>query len=124
MIQFISKWVLILFYLFGGINHFWHPEFYIPLIPDYFPDKEFINIVSGITEIVLALGVVFKITRKLAAIGIIVLLIAFIPAHWYFIQLGGCIGDGLCAPVWVGWVRLILIHPLLMWWAWSVGKAR
>jgi HAMP domain-containing protein len=25
----------------------------------------------------------------------------------------------LCVPMWVAWLRLFLIHPLLIWWVWQ-----
>ena len=74
---------------------------------------------AGVIEILLGIGLIFSQTRKLAAFGIMAMLVAFIPSHWYFIQIGGCIPDGLCAPLWIGWVRLLIIHPLLLYWAWS-----
>lgn len=115
------RWLLIVFYFIAGVNHFVHPEFYLPLIPSYLPSPEWINWMSGALEIVLALGVIIPKFRKTSAILIIVLLIAFIPSHVYFIQQGACIdAQGLCTPLWVAWVRLFPIHPLFMWWAWVV----
>jgi uncharacterized membrane protein len=113
-----SRVLMALFYLAAGVNHFWHPEFYLPLIPPYFPWPEAINILSGIAEIILALGLFSPRLRPYAAWGIIALLVAFIPSHVYFVQIDGCIPDGLCTPLWVAWLRLLLIHPLLMLWAW------
>jgi uncharacterized membrane protein len=74
---------------------------------------------SGAVEILFGIGLVFKSTRKYSAYLIIVMLVAFIPSHIYFIQLGSCIPDGLCVPIWVGWMRLLLVHPLLILWVWS-----
>jgi uncharacterized membrane protein len=106
------------FYFFAGVNHFVNPGFYLPLIPPYFPYPEAINWLSGVGEIVLAIALLFSSTRKPASYLIIAMLVAFIPSHVYFIQVGGCIPDGLCAPEWVGWFRLIVVHPLLIAWAW------
>lgn len=106
------------FYLFAGINHFRSPEFYLPLIPDYLPEPDLLNLLAGIAEIVLAIGLLIPQTRKLAAWGVIAMLLAFIPSHVYFIQIGSCIPDVLCVAEWMGWVRLLLIHPLLIAWAW------
>lgn len=106
------------FYLFGGINHFRSPEFYLPLIPDYLPAPDLLNTLAGIAEIVLGIGLLIPNTRKWAAWGVIAMLLAFIPSHIYFIQIGSCIPDVLCATEWMGWIRLILIHPLLIAWAW------
>jgi uncharacterized membrane protein len=108
---------MVVFYLVAGVNHFANPDFYFPLIPDYLPAPEFINAVSGLIEIGFAIGLVFRSTRKLAALGIVLMLLAFIPAHVHFIQAGHCIGS-LCVPAWVGWARLLIIHPALVLWAW------
>ncbi len=117
----ISRWLLGLFYLIAGINHFWHPEFYLPLIPEYLPWKVLLNGLVGVIEIALGLGVLIKSTRQYAAWGIIILLILLVPSHIHFIQLGSCVENGLCVSPTVAWGRLIIIHPLLMMWAyWHV----
>lgn len=118
MIRKISLIVLVVFFLTSGINHFRDPGFYYPLIPDYLPFPGFINIASGILEIALGLGIILPISRQMAAKGMIILLLAFVPSHIYFIQLGGCVSAGLCVPAWTAWVRLALVHPLLILWVW------
>jgi len=46
------------------------------------------------------------------------MLIAFIPAHLFMIQLGNFkIGSFQMTPM-IGWVRLLVLQPLLMAWAW------
>jgi len=118
----LSLVILILFFLFSGINHFLNPETYYPLIPPYLPFPVAINIISGIAEIVFSLLLIFKRTRKLAAYSLIILLILFIPAHIHFIVIGGCIEGGFCFPMIVAWLRLIVIHPLLIFWIWTNRK--
>ena len=117
-IRSISLFLLIVFFTFAGINHFITPEFYYPLIPPYLRHFEVINVLSGVLEIIFGVGLVFNCTRKYSAYFIIIMLVAFIPSHVYFIQVGGCIPNGLCVPLWVGWIRLLLIHPLMMLWVW------
>ncbi|MDN3204514.1 DoxX family protein [Algoriphagus sp. C2-7] len=107
-----------LFYFLGGINHFVQPEFYLPLIPEYFPEPELLNLIAGIAEVLGAIGLLIPRFQKLAAWGIVIMLIAFIPSHVYFIQVGSCIPEGLCTEEWIGWVRLVIIHPILIFWAW------
>lgn len=109
---------MVAFYFFGGINHFLNPDFYIPLIPDYLPKAELLNLISGAAEILGAIGLLVPKTQKFSAWGIAAMLVAFIPSHIYFIQIGSCIPDVMCVDEWIGWVRLILIHPLLIYWAW------
>lgn len=117
-----SKVAMILFYLAAGINHFINPEFYLPLIPDYLPYHELINLVSGYIEIVLAAALLFNKTQRIASFAIIAMLLAFIPSHIYFIQINSCIPGGLCVATWIGWIRLVIVHPLLVYWAWSNRK--
>ncbi|MAD96367.1 MAG: hypothetical protein CMB99_03475 [Flavobacteriaceae bacterium] len=115
------RFLLVGFYFVAGVNHFINPQFYLPLIPDYLPYPEFINWISGVLEVVLAISVIVPKYRSKAVWGIILLLIAFIPSHLWFIQTGACMGEeSLCTPLWVAWIRLVPIHPLLMYWAWYV----
>lgn len=117
MIKKISFVLLFLVYFVGGINHFISPETYIPLIPPYLVYLSELNVLSGIAEIILAIGLLLPTTRKFACYGIVAMLIAFLPAHIYFIQMGSCISDSICFSPWVAWVRLVIIHPILIYWA-------
>lgn len=116
-----SLYFLIAFYLFAGFNHFANPRFYTPLIPPYLAQwSNTINIVSGFAEIILAIGMLFPTTRVVAAYGIMALLIAFIPAHIYMIQLGHfSLGKFQMTPA-IGWIRLLILQPALILWAYWV----
>ena len=116
----ISLYLQSFFYVFAGANHFVNPGFYYPLMPDYLQALSvFINALSGVIEVVFGISLLVPLLRKRAAYGIVLMLIAFIPSHVYFIQIGSCIDGGLCVDEWVGWLRLVIIHPLLIWWAYS-----
>jgi uncharacterized membrane protein len=114
--------LLVFFYILAGCYHFVNPDFYLGLIPGYLPYPEFINYASGFVEILLGAGVAFPGYRKISVYGIIGLLVLFIPSHVYFIRIGSCVEDGLCVSPWISWSRLLVIHPLLMYWAWIVRK--
>ena len=116
----VLRIVLVLFYLFAGSYHFINPSFYLDLIPDYLPFRPLINRASGLLEVLLAVGVAMPKTRLLAVKGLIVLLVLFIPSHVYFIQVGSCVERAFCVSPWIAWVRLLIIHPVLMLWAWYV----
>ena len=121
MIKNISLIIMIIFYLVAGINHFLHPESYYALIPPSIPFHHLINITSGLGEILFGGLLIFTSTRKKAAIGIIFLLILFIPAHIYMIQKGGCMSEQICIPVWAAWIRLFPLQFILIAWArWHV----
>lgn len=116
------RYFLGVFFILAGRYHFVNPDFYYPLIPDYLPYPQFLNVVSGILELILGLGVLFERYTKISSMGIIFLLMLFIPSHIYFIQIGSCVQGGLCVPEWVAWLRLLLIHPLLVYWAYTFTK--
>ena len=118
----VGLYLMAFLYLIAGVYHFISPESYLPIIPEYIPNHELINTLAGIAEIILGIGLLIPKTRKVSAWGVMLMLIAFIPAHVYFIQIGSCIDGGICAPEWVGWIRLVVIQPLLMAWAWIYTK--
>lgn len=115
----VSRWLLIVFYLSAGTNHLINADFYYPLIPDYMPFHVLINVMSGVLEIILGSGLMIRSTRLFSTYGIIAMLVLFIPSHVHFIIIGGCVPDGLCVPLWVAWFRLVVVHPLLILWAWK-----
>ena len=122
MMKKINLAVFCIFYFAAGCNHFVHPANYLKIIPPYFPLKDFINYASGLLEIACSLLMLFSVTRKYSMYLTIALLIAFIPAHIYLIQLGGCVSKGFCFPAWVAWVRLFPLQFILIWWAYKTWK--
>lgn len=122
MLKKISLVLLVILYVSAGVNHFMNPQSYIAIIPPYLPYPSFINLASGMVEIALGILLIFSATRRVAAIGIVILLALFIPAHIYMIQKGGCINETICWPAWAAWVRLFPLQFILMWWAWCHKK--
>lgn len=84
-----SLFLMATIYILAGLNHFRIPNFYLQMIPPYLPQPLFLIYLSGVIEIVFGVLLFFKKTRRLAAIGIILMLMAFMPAHLYMYQLGG-----------------------------------
>ncbi|GAB5464810.1 MAG: DoxX family protein [Candidatus Kapaibacteriales bacterium] len=109
------------FYSLAGILHFIMPEFYHGLIPDWLPAHGVINIMAGISEVILGVWLLSGKLPRLSAMFGTAMLIAFIPSHIYFIQIGSCLPgeSGLCVPEWIAWVRLVIIHPVLILWLWA-----
>lgn len=114
----ISLYLLIALYFGAGINHFIHPQSYFTIIPPYLPNPYLLNILAGIAEIIAAVLLIFPSTRKIGSYLIILMLIAFIPAHIYMIQKGGCMGKEICIPLWGAWIRLFPLQFILIAWAW------
>lgn len=70
-----------LFYVITGLNHFISPDFYIRMIRSFLPKPREIVYLSGVIEILLGIGLFFETTRRFSAIGLILMLIAILPAN-------------------------------------------
>ena len=70
-------------YIIVGIKHFLDVEYFVSIVPNYISWKKEAVFVSGFFEILLGILLLFHKTRKLAAWGIIMLLIAVFPANIY-----------------------------------------
>ena len=122
MFKKISYIVIPIFYIAAGGNHFWHPEAYYKIIPGYLPYPVIINILAAMAEIILGVLFIFRCTRKVAAYGIIAMLIAFIPAHIEMIQHGSRLSNSYHLPLWILWIRLFPLQFLLIYWVWICRK--
>jgi uncharacterized membrane protein len=111
----------IILYAIAGVLHFLIPEVYLEAIPDWLGNKMLVNYTAGIVEISVALLAFFSKTRKTAGIITMAMLLAFSISHVYFLQNGSCAGD-FCIPSWIGWMRLLIVHPLLIFWAWKISR--
>jgi uncharacterized membrane protein len=85
-IKTILLWLLGIFFVLAGINHFRAPEFYLKIMPLYIPWPAAMVAISGAAESLLGLAVLYPRTRKVAGWGIIALLVAVFPANWYMYQ--------------------------------------
>jgi uncharacterized membrane protein len=114
----ISVYLQAAVYLAAGLNHFSNPEIYTQIMPKYLPFHTELLALSGIAEVLLALGLVFSRTRKLSAWGLIALLVAIFPAN---IQMAQDFYREQSPYLWVAIARLPL-QLLLIWWAYDVVK--
>lgn len=79
----VMKYLLAVFFIAAGMNHFVHPEFYLRMVPPYLPWHEALNYLSGAAEILLGAMVLFPRYTRMAGYGLIALLIAVFPANLY-----------------------------------------
>jgi uncharacterized membrane protein len=112
-------WLLALFLVGGGFNHLMNPDFYVMIIPRALPNPEWLNVISGLAEIVLGVFVLEPRVRVLAAWGIIALLIAIFPANVYVAveNVGLPDGEPGTGNAIANWVRLPF-QGLFVLWAW------
>lgn len=115
--------ILVTGYLCAGANHFRVPATYIRIIPQYTPAPKLMNFAAGFFEILFGLLLIKKNTRPLAAWGIVFLLIAFLPVHIDMVIRAPFYLGGLYVTPFIAWIRLAILQPLLMLWAWWYAKA-
>lgn len=69
------------FMIFGGVQHFLKPDFYIPFVPSFLPFTTAIIYVSGIIEILLGILLFIPKYAKIGALGVLLLMLIFLPIH-------------------------------------------
>lgn len=114
----ISLFIMSIFYVGAGLNHFWHPESYLKIMPPWLPCHNELVILSGVCEMLFGLLLIFSSTRRFAAWGIILLLIAIFPAN---IQMMLNFWHESNPQLWLTLLRLPL-QIILIWWAYSFTK--
>ena len=73
-------------YIIIGAKHFTDSDFFLKIMPPYIPFHLELVYLSGAFEILFGLLLLLKKYRKLAGIGIALLLIAVFPANIYLFQ--------------------------------------
>ena len=77
----ILTYLLAVFFIYAGIQHFINPRFYEPFVPYFLPYKSFIVYASGVLELIFGILLFLPKYAKVGATGILFLLIAFLPVH-------------------------------------------
>jgi len=101
----ISRWLMGLFFIAAGINHFRSPDVYLSMMPPWLPWPETLNAISGAAEVLGGIGALLpnRAARRVAGWWLIALLIAVFPANVH-VALNGWPGMGI--PQWVLLARL------------------
>jgi uncharacterized membrane protein len=101
----------------AGFMHLLQPDFFVAIIPEGLPNPEWLNVISGLFEIVIGVYLLEPRTRVLAAWGAIALAIAVFPANVnMLIENIGPEGPGTGNPV-ANWIRLPW-QGVFIAWAW------
>ena len=109
----VGKCVFAALFLFVGVQHFRSTEFFVKIMPPYFPFHRELVLLSGVFEIALGMLLLVPQTTRLAACGLIALLIAVFPANLYMYQRAELFQVSRLALL----LRLPL-QVLLIAWAW------
>ena len=79
--KFILRVLFAAFFVIAGVTHFTNRDFFIAIVPPYLPWPEMLVYASGVAEIVLGVMLMVPATTRMAAWGLVALLIAVFPAN-------------------------------------------
>jgi uncharacterized membrane protein len=111
--------MLSLLFLVAGIGHFTHTAQFAAIVPPWLPWPVGLVWISGVFEILGAIGLQIDRVRYIARIGLIALLLAVFPANLYMAMEQVVIPGFDPVPPWALWARLPLQGVLmgLVWWS-------
>jgi len=112
----IVRWILALFFIAAGANHFRTPDLYVAMIPSWLPQPQALNAISGAAEILGGLGLLLPGTRRAAGWGLIALLVAVFPANVHVALVGHMAGTDFSPAIL--WLRLPFQAVFIagVWW--------
>ena len=107
------------FFIASGLNHFLMGRAYRQIVPPRLHGQARMVVhVSGVAEVLGGAGVLLPRTRRIAGVGLIVLLAAVFPANLYMAREPQRFRR---FPRWALYGRLPF-QPLMMWWAWRATR--
>ena len=100
-------------FILGGVGHFVATDVYLRIMPPYLPYHRALVLLSGAFEVALGVLLLVPAASRLAAWGLIALLVAVFPANVFMFQHG----ERLPLPPMLLLLRLPLQGALILW-AW------
>ena len=113
--------VVFLWFLFGGVAHFALTEAEMRIVPPAMPWPRAAVLISGVCELLGAVGILIPVTRRAAGVGLFLLTIAVTPANVYMLQHAELFN----VPRWVLIARLpfqAALLALILWSTWSAPR--
>jgi uncharacterized membrane protein len=112
------KYLFAAIFIFTGFKHFQNPEFFLKIMPPYLPWPSALHLTAGFFEIVLGVALLIPRFQRLAAWGLIALLVAVYPANIHM----AVHHELYDLSMTFHWIRLPLQFVLIAW-AWWFTKA-
>ncbi len=114
-------WVLALFFLAAGILlHFMAADEVAKIVPPFLPFPKLIVVVTGVMEILFAIGLIRPKWRRLTGIVLSLYLLAVLPANIHMALAGMPLG-GRDLTAFQLWFRVALQFPLIALILWASG---
>lgn len=114
--------IVFLWFMGGGIAHFTSTDFFVAIMPSYIGYHTEIVYISGVFEILGALGILIPATRQWAGNGLLLLVVCVSPANIHMWLNPELFAD--VPPLFLS-IRLLVQIVLLMliWWCTRTPKA-
>jgi uncharacterized membrane protein len=115
--------LVFLWFMIGGVAHFALTDLEMSIVPPYIPSPRAAVLISGVFELLGAVGILIPITRRAAGVGLFLLTIAVTPANVYMLQHA----EAFNVPRWALIVRLPFqgaLLALIIWSTWNAGRRR
>ena len=119
----LSRWVLAAAFVFAGVMHFVITDAYVRIMPPWIPLHREMVLLSGVFQIAGGLGLLVPRTRRAAAVGLVLLLIAVFPANVQMLLNARAAGASSTAQTLL-WARLPLQLALIAWVLFAAGPWR
>lgn len=115
ILKLVLKYLLAAFFILTGLSHFIYPAYFLKIMPPYVPWHLFLVYLSGFLEIALGIMILIPKFRRVAAWGLIALLVAVFPANIHMALNPELYPE--IHPVAL-WIRLPLQAVLVAWAYW------
>lgn len=117
-VKIFFQYLLAVFWIAAGVNHFLDPDFYVNIMPDYMPLHRELVLLSGVTEIAAGLMVAIPALTRWGAWFCIVHLLIFFTVHIDMVVHADKFPE---VPITVLWFRLPLQVLFILWAGWFIG---
>jgi uncharacterized membrane protein len=107
-----ARVLLAVLFIAAGVLHLVVTPVFVSIMPAYLPAPTLLVQISGIAEILGGIGLLIPAAQPAAAWGLILLLIAVLPAN---LNMALHPGHWPAIPAWLLWARVPLQLPLLYW---------
>lgn len=115
--------LVFLWFTIGGVAHYVLTEAEMRIVPPFIPWPRAAVLVSGVFELLGAVGILIPVTRRAAGVGLFLLTIAVTPANIYMLQHA----EAFSVPRWALIVRLpfqVALLAMILWSTWNTQANR
>jgi uncharacterized membrane protein len=99
-------------YLAAGVNHLWHPQTYLAIMPPHYAHPAALIQLSGWAEIAGGAGLLVPVLRRAAAWGIIAMLVVYLDVHVF---MASHPHRWAPIPAWAVYARIPIQLALIAW---------